>query len=148
MTAAVLAVAGVIITAAVYGSVALIVKADDFGLHLAAEAATAFGRKLGRWIVVGMPYFMTLLVVVGTAAMIWVGGSIIVHGLHELGVHAPYDIIHDIAVAAAAGAGGAAGFVEWLVTASLDGVLGLALGAVLIPVVQNVIAPVTQRLKS
>jgi hypothetical protein len=130
-TAAALAVAGIIITIAVYGAVALIVKADDLGLHMAAQGGSAALRWLGRAIVRGMPVFMTLLVVVGTAAMIWVGGSIIVHGAHELGWHLPYDAIHHAAVALSGGSG----FIEWAVTAALDGVIGLALGFALIPAV-------------
>ncbi|MEM8633114.1 MAG: DUF808 domain-containing protein [Pseudomonadota bacterium] len=137
-----LGVAGVIITVAVYGAVALIVKADDVGLHMAREGRLAVTRQLGLGIVRGMPAFMRLLVIVGTAAMIWVGGSIIVHGLHELGVHGPYDVIHDIAVAASGVAPGMAGAVQWSVTACLDGVIGLLLGLALIPVVQFVTARV------
>ena len=139
--AAALAVAGVIITVAVYGAVALIVKADDVGLHMAAEGRMAFTRKLGLWIVQGMPYFMKLLVIVGTAAMIWVGGSIIVHGLHEMGVHGPYDFIHGIAVAAGSAVPQAQGTVEWIVTAGIDGMLGLVLGFLLIPLAKFVIGP-------
>lgn len=89
-----------------------------------------------------MPYLLKLLVIVGTAAMIWVGGAIIVHGLDELGVHAPYRIIHDIAVGVAHALPQAEGFVEWLVTAALDGLVGLFLGAVFIPIEKFVIAPV------
>ena len=137
-----LAIAGIIITVAVYGAVALIVKADDLGLFLAANGRLAATRKLGERIVRGMPYLLKLLVIVGTAAMIWVGGAIIVHGLDELGVHAPYRIIHDIAVGVAHALPQAEGFVEWLVTAALDGLVGLFLGAVLIPIEKFVIAPV------
>ncbi len=137
MTAGALALAAMIITGAVYGAVALIVKADDVGLHMAAEARTGFGRRLGRGIVQSMPTVMRLLVIVGTAAMLWVGGSIIVHGLHEMGVHAPYDAIHTVAVSLAGGNGA----IEWIVTAVLDGVLGLILGLLLIPVATHVIGP-------
>ncbi|MCR9151363.1 MAG: DUF808 domain-containing protein [Rhodobacteraceae bacterium] len=132
VVAAALAVAAIIITVAVYGAVAVIVKADDAGLYMAANGRWAVTRRLGTGIVRGMPYLMGALVVVGTAAMIWVGGSIIVHGLHELGLHAPYDTIHRIAVAAAQALPGVAGIVEWLVTAVLDGAIGLALGFVLV----------------
>ena len=135
LEAAALAVAGILITVAVYGAVAIIVKMDDMGLAMADHGRFALTRKLGLGIVQGMPYFMQLLIIVGTAAMIWVGGSILVHGLHELGWHLPYDIIHDIAVGLAAGAGDMAGAVEWIVTAFLDGILGLTVGAILIPVV-------------
>ncbi|RZM00058.1 MAG: DUF808 domain-containing protein, partial [Sphingomonas sp.] len=81
--AAVMALVAVGITAFVYGAVALIVKADDAGLAMAASTSTsAFGsvtRALGRGIVTGMPPFLALLAIVGTAAMIWVGGGILVH---------------------------------------------------------------------
>ncbi|MEL6517607.1 MAG: DUF808 domain-containing protein [Pseudomonadota bacterium] len=141
---AALGVAGIIITVAVYGAVALIVKADDVGLHLAAEGRMAATRKLGEGIVRGMPYLMKALVIIGTAAMIWVGGAIIVHGLHELGVHGPYDVIKAIAKAVSGGAG----FANWAVTALLDGLVGLAVGFALIPLVQRVIAPVAARFSS
>ena len=133
--AAVLGVAGLAITLAVYGAVALIVKADDVGLHLAENGHTSVGRRIGAAVVRGMPAFMTVLTVVGTAAMIWVGGNIVVHAVGELVWHGPYDVIHGVAVAAAGVAPVAKGFVEWLVTALLDGVVGLAIGLALIPLV-------------
>ncbi|MDF0597575.1 DUF808 domain-containing protein [Psychromarinibacter halotolerans] len=140
LTAA-LAVAGLLITVVVYGAVALIVKADDLGLHMASAGRLSITRKVGVFIVRAMPKLMWLLVVVGTAAMIWVGGSIILHGLHDLGLHAPYDIIHDLAVSAAAAVPSMAGAVEWTVTAFLDGLVGLFLGLLLIPVAKFAIDP-------
>ena len=74
--------------------------------------------------------------------MLWVGGSIIVHGLEALGWHWPYETIHHIAVGIAEALATAEGFVKWSVTATLDGVLGLALGLVLIPLVNRAIVPV------
>ena len=140
-TALSLAVAAILITLAVYGTVALIVKADDLGLHMAAEGRSGAVRSAGRFIVKAMPVFMNLLVIVGTAAMIWVGGSIIVHGLHELGWHAPYETIHAIAATAGHAVPAAEGTVEWIVTAALDGVIGLALGLAVIPLVTYAINP-------
>ncbi|MEC9104612.1 MAG: DUF808 domain-containing protein, partial [Pseudomonadota bacterium] len=93
LQAAALGVAGILITLAVYGAVALIVKVDDLGLAMADHGRLAITRRLGAFIVRAMPVFMQLLIIVGTAAMIWVGGSILVHGLHELGWHLPYDTI-------------------------------------------------------
>jgi len=142
MTAAVLAVAALIITAAVYGAVALIVKADDLGLLMAASGRLGATRAVGRGIVRGMPGFLALLVLVGTAAMIWVGGSIIVNGLQELGVHGPSAFIDDLAVRAAAMVSAAPGAVHWVVTAALDGVVGLTLGLLLIPLVTFVLLPI------
>ena len=129
---AVLAVIAVVITAAVYGSVALIVKADDIGLALARGGRTAFARGLGRAIVKGVPPFMVALTVVGTAAMLWVGGNIVVHALHEMGWHLPYDLIHGAALWVAHAVPSAEGLVEWTATAAMDGVLGIALGLVIV----------------
>ncbi len=142
-----LAVAGVIITIAVYGSVALIVKADDVGLHLAARKGGGWLAAIGRGIVKGMPWVMKLLVVVGTAAMVWVGGSIIVHGLHEMGWHAPSEMIHSVAVAAGQAIGVYVGAVEWFVTAFLDGIVGVVLGGLMIPVATWVIGPAMAAVK-
>jgi uncharacterized protein len=147
MEAVTLAVVAVGITAAVYGSVALIVKMDDIGLFLARKAHTGIGRAVGRGLVKGMPKLMTLLSTIGTAAMLWVGGSIIVHGLEVLGWPVLYDAIHHAALAVAhLLPATAAGFTEWFVTAFLDGLLGLALGFVLIPVVTRIIGPLVAKL--
>ncbi|THD83163.1 DUF808 domain-containing protein [Aliigemmobacter aestuarii] len=139
--AATLAVVGLLITAVVYGAVAMIVKMDDVGLHMAREARSGAGRALGRGLVTGMPKLMWFLSTVGTLAMLWVGGNIVVHGLHELGFHEPYATIHDLAEAAAHALAAAPGLAGWTVTATLDGVFGLVLGLVLIPVATRVIGP-------
>jgi predicted DNA repair protein MutK len=136
-----LALAGVIITVVVYGSVALIVKADDVGLWLARVGRLSMTRALGRGIVKFMPILMTLLMIVGTAAMIWVGGSIVIHGLSELGQPHPYEDIHHIAELAAHAFEGASGFIAWFVTAFFDGILGLIFGLILIPIVARIINP-------
>ncbi|MEL6586309.1 MAG: DUF808 family protein, partial [Pseudomonadota bacterium] len=102
-------------------------------LYLSKNGVTAFGRKMGALIVRGMPGFMTVLTVVGTAAMLWVGGNIVVHALHEMGLHLPYDTIKT-----AASLVGDAGFGNWFVTALLDGILGIAMGFV----VMKLVAPV------
>ena len=141
MEAIALALVAIGITAIVYGGVALIVKADDVGLWLARVGRLSATRALGRGIVKIMPAFLATLMAVGTAAMIWVGGSILLHGLGELGWHAPYDWIHHQAVAAAALVPAWAGAVEWVVTAFFDGIFGLAYGLVLLPIVARVIDP-------
>ncbi|MDO5643505.1 MAG: DUF808 domain-containing protein, partial [Paracoccus sp. (in: a-proteobacteria)] len=114
LEAASLFVVALLITAAVYGAVALIVKADDLGLAMARRERGP-RAAIGRGIVRAMPGVMRVLTVVGTAAMIWVGGNIIIHGLHELGWHAPYEWIATRADAAAAMIAQAAGFIRWLV---------------------------------
>ncbi|QJF51468.1 DUF808 domain-containing protein [Roseobacter ponti] len=143
--AATLAFAGVAVTILVYGTVALIVKMDDIGVWLAANGMTGITRSVGTGLVKGMPVLLKLLTVIGTAAMLWVGGSIIIHGLDVLGFPWLYDTIHDIAVAVAGGAGEAAGTIEWSVTALLDGIFGIVLGMLLIPVVTRVIGPLSEK---
>jgi uncharacterized protein len=135
------------ITALVYGAVALIVKADDFGLRLGTAGRLGATRALGRGIVRGMPAVMAVISLVGTLAMLWVGGSIVIHGADELGFGAPYHLIHDIAARAAHAVPAAAGAVEWLVTAGLDGLAGLVLGLLTVPVATRVILPLVARLR-
>ncbi|WP_096785625.1 DUF808 domain-containing protein [Rhodobacter sp. CZR27] len=142
MKAAALAAAGVGITVLVYGGVAAIVKADDVGVFMSLRGRFAPTRALGRGIVHGMPTFLKALAAVGTAAMIWVGGAIVIHGLEQLGWGWLYHHIHEIAVAAAAAVPQAPGLVDWAVTAALDGLFGLLLGIALIPVAKWIVAPV------
>lgn len=140
LEAAALAVVGIAITVVVYGSVALIVKADDVGLWMARTSRTAAGRGFGRGLVLAMPKFLKVLSVVGTAAMLWVGGSIILHGLEVTHLWAaPYEAIHHFAVAVGEQVQvGWQGVAEWAVTALADGVFGFVLGLILIPIVTRV----------
>jgi uncharacterized protein len=118
LEAGTLAFVAIAITIAVYGVVGLIVKMDDIGLHLARRQnslAQAFGSGLVR----GMPKLLSALSVIGTAAMLWVGGQIIVHGFH----------IHP-----AEWFGLYTGAVAWIVDAAISGVIGLAIGAVIVAV--------------
>lgn len=146
MEAITLAIVGTLITVAVYGAVALIVKMDDIGLHMATHRSTGFARAIGRGLVLAMPKLMAFLSIVGTAAMLWVGGNIVIHGLDVLGYSWLYDQIHHLAVAAADRVPQAAGFVEWAVTAFFDGIFGVVLGIVLIPVATRVIGPLWGRI--
>jgi len=135
-----LALVGFAITVVVYGAVAIIIKMDDVGLALAKRDSAAV-QSIGRALVKGMPLLLKFLAVVGTGAMLWVGGSILIHGLHELGVHHPYEDIHHLAVAAAEKVPAAVGAVEWSVTALCDGILGLLYGLLLIPLVTKAVVP-------
>jgi len=113
MEGATLAAVAVGITVAVYGSVALIVKADDLGLLMSSKGRLGLTRALGRGIVKAMPGFLKALMIVGTAAMLWVGGSIVLHGLDVLGASWLYDTIHHIAEDVAYAVSAAQGFVKW-----------------------------------
>lgn len=138
--AVVLGVVGIGITIAVYGAVALIVKADDVGVWMAQKRA-ALPRLVGRGLVLGMPHFMVLLAVVGTAAMLWVGGGIIIHGLQSFGLGAVEHAVHGIVVAAGQSVPAFGGFVEWLVGAALAAVFGMVVGGVAIVVLHYAVAP-------
>jgi hypothetical protein len=151
MQALVLALVGTGITVAVYGVVALIVKADDIGVALAKNAGGSaidrISRGFGRALVLGMPGFLTHLSAAGTAAMIWVGGGIIVHGLEVYGVHSVGQAINSAAEVAAHTLPSAAGPVKWTVAAFLSGIVGLLIGAVSIPVIGFGFAPAWKLLK-
>jgi predicted DNA repair protein MutK len=146
LEAAALAIVGTLITVVVYGAVALIVKMDDIGLHMAANRKTAAARAFGRGLVAAMPRLMTFLSTVGTAAMLWVGGSIVIHGMEVLGFGWLGHHIHDWAAAAGHLVPRAEGAVEWGAKAVMDGIFGLGLGVLLIPVATRVLGPLIARL--
>ena len=141
-----LIVIAVVITVAVYGAVAILVKADDVGLRLARPERSEGVRALGRGIVAAMPGVMAFISFIGTAAMLWVGGNILVHNLHETGWwNLPYETIKAAAYAVSGAVPVATGLVTWLVTAFLDGILGIVVGLALIPVATKVIGPLVAR---
>ncbi|MCA0940773.1 DUF808 domain-containing protein [Yangia mangrovi] len=140
--AAALGIVALAITAGIYGTVALIVKMDDIGLWMARVGRFGVTRSIGRGIVKGMPWVMKILGTVGTVAMLWVGGSIIVHSLAQMGWHLPEETIHHWAEAATHGLSEElrpAGL--WTVTAVIDGVLGVLWGMILVPIVTKIFFP-------
>ncbi|MCC6205163.1 MAG: DUF808 domain-containing protein [Hyphomicrobiales bacterium] len=149
--AIVLAIVGLVITIAVYGVVALIVKADDAGVALARtewpNLAGRIVRRTGRMLVSGMPLFLTALGAVGTAAMIWVGGGIVLHGLEVFGIEGPSHLAHDLSEWAAHAVPAFDGFVSWVSQAVFSGLAGLAIGAVTIPLTGYVLSPAWRRLR-
>ena len=134
----ILALVGVVITVLVYGAVALIVKMDDAGLHL-SQRENSGSQALGRFLLRAMPWLLTVLSVVGTAAMLWVGGQIILHGLEELGWHGPADVAHSIQHAVEAATGPLAAVTGWLSYATASAIVGLVLGAITAFVVHKVL---------
>jgi hypothetical protein len=140
MQAAVLAAVGIGITLAVYGAVAVIVKADDLGVALARQANSGVAA-VGRGIVLGMPYVLQTLSIVGTAAMVWVGGGIILHGAEEYGLGGPAHLLHGWSAAA----GG--GLVGWVIEAGGAGLVGLVVGGLMIPLIEHVFVPVMRWLR-
>ena len=132
--AAALAVVGVLITAVVYGAVALIVKMDDIGLHLAQKESRA-AQSVGRVLLRAMPKVLALLSTVGTLAMLWVGGGIILHGLEELGLGYPAHLAHDLQHTVEAAAGALGGILGWVSYALTSAMVGIVLGTVIALVV-------------
>ena len=136
--ALILAVVGVAITLVVYGAVALIVKMDDVGLHL-AQRSSRLAQRVGDALVRAMPKLLTVLSFVGTIAMLWVGGGIILHGLEELGVHAPADVAHAIQHAVQEASGALSGVLGWATYAAVSALVGMALGFVIAIVLHKVL---------
>jgi predicted DNA repair protein MutK len=129
----ILAVVAVGITVLVYGVVGLIVKMDDVGLRL-AEGSRKGAARLGRGLVKAMPRLLTALTVVGTAAMLWVGGHILLLGTDELGLTFLYDAVHHLEEVAKEATGGLGSVVAWLVNTLASALLGLVVGAVVVVV--------------
>ena len=132
--AVILAVVALAITVLVYGFVALIVKMDDVGLRLAERPGKTVAG-LGRGLVKAMPRLLTGLTVVGTAAMLWVGGHILLVGTDDLGWHALYGAVHHWEEAAHEATGALGGVVGWLVNTVASALLGLVVGALVVVLV-------------
>ncbi|MFF1385665.1 DUF808 domain-containing protein [Arthrobacter sp. NPDC058288] len=131
--ALILVVVAIVITVGVYGAVALIVKMDDVGLRLAAQNS-AGSQRVGALLVKGMPSVLAAITLVGTIAMLWVGGHIMLQGAYDLGWHAPLDLVH-VLEHPFAGIPVAGGFLVWLVNTMCSAVLGLAWGLVVMAIV-------------
>ncbi|KTR83382.1 ABC transporter [Novosphingobium barchaimii] len=136
--AVILALVGIVITVLVYGAVGLIVKMDDIGLHLTKKDSAA-AKSTGRGLLKAMPVLLVLLSTVGTVAMLWVGGGIILHGLEELGLAGPAHVAHGIQHAVEHATGALGGVLGWLSYALASAVVGLVLGG-LIALIVHLIA--------
>ncbi|MBX7527016.1 DUF808 domain-containing protein [Qipengyuania vesicularis] len=136
--AGVLAVVGIAVTLVVYGAVALIVKMDDVGLHL-AEKPSASAQSFGRFLLRAMPKLLVALSFIGTIAMLWVGGGIIVHGTHEIGWDFLYDIAHGAEYAVKAATGSLSGILGWAAYAAVSALVGLLLGFILAVLIHKVL---------
>lgn len=128
----ILIVVAIAITILVYGVVALIVKMDDVGLHLAGRKSPR-AQRFGRGLVKAMPHVMRVLSTVGIAAMLWVGGHIILSGVNNLGWHAPYELLHH-AEEAVHHVPGIGGMLAWLVDTVASAIVGLIVGFVIVGV--------------
>ena len=136
--ALILVVVAFAITIVVYGLVAAIVKMDDVGLRLTQRPSES-SRRVGRLLVTGMPILLRWLSIIGTAAMLWVGGHILLVGADELGWHGPYDVVHDLEEAVH-DTGSLSGVLEWLVNTAASALTGLVVGLAVVAVASAVAA--------
>jgi uncharacterized protein len=133
--AAILAVVAVVITVVVYGVVAGIVRMDDIGLRL-VERPSASAQRTGRLLVNGMPKLLSWLTVIGTAAMLWVGGHILLVGADELGWSWPYHLVHDLEHGVD-GVTAIGGVLAWGVNTLASAIVGLVVGMVVAQIVSR-----------
>jgi len=130
MTLGALVVIGLGMTALVYGAVALLVKIDDIGLSMMKSSARQV-RRTGARIVGAMPTVFTVISVIGTVAMLWVGGHLVITNLAETFWHGPYDVLHTVTHAVEA----AGPVVVWVADTAMSAVFGLILGMVVVGIV-------------
>lgn len=133
-----LAAVAIAVTFVVYGAVALIVKMDDVGLHLAKQESE-FSQSVGRFMLQAMPWLLKALSAIGTVAMLWVGGGIILHGLGDLGFHGPADWAHGVQHSVEAATGPLSGILGWATYATISAIVGLLLGLVVVFVLHKVL---------
>ncbi|PZR52649.1 DUF808 domain-containing protein [Xylanimonas oleitrophica] len=131
---AILVVVALVITVVVYGVVALIVKMDDIGLAL-AQRRSSLSQKVGRGLVRGMPRLLAVISVVGTVAMLWVGGHILLTGTDELGWHGPYGWVHHVEEGIHHAVPAVGAVLAWLFNTFCSFVVGVLVGAVVLAVV-------------
>jgi len=138
VTAAALVAVALAITAGVYGVVGLVVKLDDIGLHM-SQRRGRLTRAIGTALVHIVPKLLTALSAIGTAAMLWVGGGILLHGLEELHllVQVP-ELVHSVALTIAGEAGRLENVVEWFVGALGGAIVGLVIGGAIAAIVRMV----------
>ncbi len=131
--AVILAVVAVAITIGVYGVVALIVKMDDIGLHLAGRSSSV-AQSVGRGLVAAMPKLLNGLALIGTVAMLWVGGHILLVGVNALGWHGPYAVVHHLEEGVRSATGALGGLLAWCVNTLASALIGLIVGAVVVAI--------------
>jgi predicted DNA repair protein MutK len=136
LQAAALALVALAITTGVYGVVAIIVKLDDVGLHM-AQRRRPTTRRIGKFLVKSVPGLLKSLASIGTAAMLWVGGGILLHGFEQLGFTSIPHAIHDLSDAIGESFGRMDLVVTWLANAIGASILGLLIGGIIVVIVRQ-----------
>src|SRR3954468_5057967 len=134
--ALILVFVALVITALVYGAVALIVKMDDIGLRL-AQTRGGLAASFGHGLVRAMPIVLSVLSTVGIAAMLWVGGHILLVGLHDIGISGPYDAVHHLEEDIRHALGPAGGVAAWLTNTAASAALGVVAGAIAVAIARG-----------
>jgi predicted DNA repair protein MutK len=134
--AAALALVAIAVTIGVYGVVAIIVKLDDIGLHMAQRASSA-SRAIGRFLVRMVPGLLRSLATIGTAAMLWVGGGILLHGMEDIGLQRFPHTVHDAANGIASAFGPIEGVVAWIANAVAAAIVGAVIGGIIVLIVRQ-----------
>ncbi len=135
--AAALALVAIAVTLGVYGTVALIVKLDDIGLHMAERRTSSAAKGFGRFLVRSVPGMLTSLSGIGTAAMLWVGGGILIHGVEDLGAETFPHFVHDLAARIASAFGPLAPMIDWVANAIGAAIVGGLVGLVLVAIIRQ-----------
>ena len=130
----ILIVVAIVITIAVYGGVGGIVKMDDVGLAL-TQRSSSFAKRFGHKLVAGMPKVLTTLSTVGTVAMLWVGGHILLAGTDELGWHWLYGKVHHLEELVHDATGPVGAVLGWVTNTTCSAILGLVVGTVVVGIV-------------
>jgi predicted DNA repair protein MutK len=129
----ILVIVAIVITLGVYGVVGLIVKMDDIGLSL-AQRTSNFAKKVGRGLVSAMPKLLSALSIIGTVAMLWVGGHILLQGTDTLGWHAPYGLVHHAEEWVHHAVPGAGALLAWLLNTVVSAIVGMVIGSIVVAI--------------
>jgi len=133
---AALALVALAVTFGVYGVVAIIVKLDDIGLHL-AQRGNKIAKAVGSFLVRMVPGLLKSLSTLGTAAMLWVGGGILLHGMESIGLGLLPHAVHDLVENLTASLGPLKGIFAWLANAFAAAIVGAIVGSVIVLIVHQ-----------
>lgn len=126
-----LIVVGILMTVMVYGLVGILIKLDDAGVALAARGVTrgnALLQRLGSGLVKSMPVVFRALTIIGTAAMLWVGGHLLLANAAEVGLRAPLELAHHITHPIRNG------FALWGADALISAIFGIGVGLMIVAI--------------
>jgi len=125
-------------TIAVYGFVALLVKMDDIGIALRRNGQSAFTRRFGHGMVTAMPKILAFISSVGTVAMLWVGGHLMLRSAYDLGMHNPWDLIEGPVSAVHHAIPVLGPVLAWILETAASALVGLIIGSIVMFIVEAI----------